>query len=436
MSPLITRRSSFATFGAAGGLLLFGSCSRQKTAGESGGQAYVGARILADPAGSAIEDGVLLVRNGRVEHVGSKKDVAVPAGAETFDFSGKTIIPGLICGHTHISDVNGIKPREYTVENTLRQLGVFARYGITTVLSLGGEKQPAFQLRDEQDVETLDRARIYVAGDVITGSNPAEAREMVTRVAEMKPDWIKIRVDDNLGTGRKMSPDVYQAVINQAHGMDLRVATHIFYLDDAKALLRAGSDMIAHSVRDKEIDQEFIDLMKERNVPYCPTFTREISTFVYETKPDFFSDPFFRQEADPEVVKQLENETSQAKYRQSKQAAGYKEGLKVAQRNLKLAADAGLLILMGTDSGATADRFEGFFEHLEMQMMVEAGMTPAAVLRSATTDAAKVLQKDQLGILSRGSWADFLVLDKNPLEDIRATRSIREIRIAGNKVKM
>ena len=121
---------------------------------------------------------------------------------------------------------------------------------------------------------------------------------MVGEVAARKPDIIKIRVDDNLGTAAKMPPEVYRAVIDEAHRRSLRVAAHIFYLDDAKDLLRAGADVIAHSVRDKDIDDELIALMKARRSPYCPTLTRELSTFVYESTPAFFTDPFFLREAD------------------------------------------------------------------------------------------------------------------------------------------
>src|SRR5262249_48098896 len=160
--------------------------------------------------------------------------------AETTNLAGKFVIPGLISTHVHISDVQGTRPRAYTEENTLRQLGVFARYGITTVWSLGGEQAPAFQARDAQGVSSLNRARIHLAGEVIVGKTADDARQMVARVAAMKPDIIKIRVDDNLGTTAKMTPEIYRAVIDEAHRRGLRVAAHIFYLDDAKDLLRAG----------------------------------------------------------------------------------------------------------------------------------------------------------------------------------------------------
>jgi imidazolonepropionase-like amidohydrolase len=258
---------------------------------------------------------------------------------------------------------------------------------------------------------------------------------MVARVAATKPDIIKIRVDDNLGATPKMSPEIYRAVIDEAHQRGLRVAAHIFYLEDAKDLLRSGADFIAHSVRDKEIDDEFISLMKKRDIPYCPTLTRDLSAFVYESAPPFFSDPFFLREADRDVVAQLREPLRLEATRKSATAQRYKEALAVAMRNLKKAADAGLLVVMGTDSGAFANRFQGYFEHLEMGMMAEAGLTPAQILRSATGDAARALRVGGIGLINKGDWADFVVLERDPLKDIRNSRSVASVWIAGNQVR-
>jgi imidazolonepropionase-like amidohydrolase len=400
----------------------------------SGVQVFSGATLI-DGTGARIQNAVLVIRDGRVVSAGRSGAVSIPKEARQTTLSGKFVIPGLISAHVHVSDVQGLGPRAYTDENTRRQLGVFARYGITTVLSLGGEQRPAFAARDAQGTATLDRARIYVSGDVVTGKTPEQARQMVGTIAEGKPDIIKIRVDDNLGAGTKMTPDVYRAVIDEAHRRGLRVAAHIFYLDDAKDLLRAGVDMIAHSVRDKDIDDEFIAMMKARNVPYCPTLTREISTFIYESSPAFFTDPFFLREADRAVVAQLQEPARQAAMKSSKSAQAYKAALPVARRNLERAADAGLVIAMGTDAGPFPERFQGYFEHLEMEMMAGAGLSAAQVLRSATSDAARALKLDDVGTLKAGAWGDFVVLDRDPLEDIRNTRSISGVWIAGNAVK-
>jgi imidazolonepropionase-like amidohydrolase len=246
---------------------------------------------------------------------------------------------------------------------------------------------------------------------------------------------IKIRVDDNLGTATKMTPEVYRAVIDAAHAAGLRVAAHIFYLDDAKDLLRAGADVIAHSVRDREVDEEFLSLVKSRQAAYVPTLTREISTFVYESTPAFFSDPFFLKEADAAVVAQLKESARQAQFRDSQSAKRYKAALEIAKRNLKRISDAGLLVAMGTDAGPFPERFQGYFEHLEMEMMVDAGLTPAQVLRASTTDAARAMRVEGVGALTPGAWADLLVLNQDPAKDIRNTRQIADVLIAGNAVK-
>jgi imidazolonepropionase-like amidohydrolase len=385
---------------------------------------FVGARIIDGTGKPPIENGVLLVRDGRIEAVGSRAAVKTPPDARRVDLSGKTITPGFHATHVHITGASGVE----------QQLGVYTRYGITTLWSLGGEPSSAFDARAEQNTASLKRARLYLAGEIISATTPDAARQRVAKVAATKPDILKIRVDDQLGTTKKMAPAVYKAIIDEAHKRRVRVAAHIFYLEDAKELLRSGVDMIAHSVRDTEIDEEFIALMKARGIPYCPTLTREISTFVYESTPAFFDDPFFQAEADPKVIAGLKEPLRQEAMRNSRSAQSYKKGLAIAKRNLAKAAQAGLLIVMGTDSGASADRFQGYFEHLEMQMMVESGMSPQQVIQSATGDAARAMKLEGAGILVKGAQADFNVFDRDPSDDIANTKTLRSVWVAGNEV--
>ena len=397
-------------------------------------KAFVGASIFDGTRKAVIDKGTIVVLDGRITAVGPSDKVKAPKGAQTIDVSGKTITPGLINAHGHVSDVEG-KGTGATEEGVARQLGVFARYGVTTVFSLGGEEAAAFKVRDAQATPSLNRARIFLAGPVIVGKTPQEGKQMVDKVAGMKPDFIKIRVDDNLGTSVKITPDVYRAVIDQTHSHGLRLFVHYFYLDDAKDLLRSGADLLAHSVRDKPVDNELIALLKEHHVPYCPTLTRELSTFVYEDTPGFFRDPFFLREANPQVLALLKEPDRQEAMRKSKSAQAYKAALPTAEKNLKKLSDAGIPIVMGTDSGATASRFKGYFEHLEMQMMAESGMSPKEILMSATGGAARALKVKDTGTLEKGKWADLVVYDKNPLDDINNTKTISAVYVAGNEVR-
>ena len=398
-------------------------------------RALTNARIIDGTGGPVIANGTLIIEDGRISAVGAAAQVKPPRSATVVNAAGKTIMPGLINAHGHVSDVQGLRssPEFYTPENVARQLGLYARYGVTTVFSLGGDGPPAFRMRDEQNTAALKRARIYVAGPVLTSATPEAARKDVDEVAAMKADTVKIRLDDNLGTSKKMPPDVYTAVIQEAKAKGMRIIVHVYYLDDAKAVMKLGAE-ITHSVRDRDVDDEFIALLKQSGSAYCPTLMREVSTFVYESTPDFFSDPFFLREVDPQVIAQLKEPKRQQAMHESVAAQKYKAGLQVADRNLKRVRDAGIPIVMGTDTGPAA-RFQGYFEHKELEMMAQAGMTPMQVLVSATGAAAKYMKlTGQVGTLQKGAWADLLVLGKNPLDDIRNSRSLESVWIAGNRL--
>ncbi|MGH9162944.1 MAG: amidohydrolase family protein, partial [Vicinamibacteraceae bacterium] len=210
------------------------------TAGRA--QAFVGARIIDGTGAPPIEEGVLVVRDGRIESVGPLAGQTLPANAQRVDVRGKTIMPGMINTHGHVNDVRGLTsaPELYTQDNITRQLGVYARYGMTTVFSLGDDGPAGVQVRNEQQKVAPQVARLFLAGPVVTATDPEAARRAVDELAAQKYDLVKIRVDDNLGTSRKMPPAAYEAVIAQAHHHGLEVAAHVFYLEDAKQLLTAG----------------------------------------------------------------------------------------------------------------------------------------------------------------------------------------------------
>ncbi|HEY0872563.1 MAG TPA: amidohydrolase family protein [Vicinamibacterales bacterium] len=399
-------------------------------------RAFIGATLIDGAGGPPLPNAVLVVRNGEVVAAGPAGSVTIPDGAERVDVSGRFIMPGLVNAHGHIGSADGLRSGAAvnTDDNVRRQLALNARYGVTTVVSLGDDAEPGFRAREGNSAPGLDRARIFVAGRVVNAETPDEARQQVREIATLRPDWIKIRVDDNLGAGTKMPPEVYRAVIDEAHARKLPVAAHIFYLDDAKGLLRAGVDYIAHSVRDQPVDRELIDLIKARDVCLSPTLMREVSTFVYATRPVFFDDPFFTREADPKVIAALEDPKRQEAMAKSRAAEAYRKGLEIARANVKTLHDAGVRIASGTDSGPPA-RFQGYFEHLELEELVRSGLTAAQALKAATADAASCTGiGDRVGTLIPGRAADFIVLSRDPLQDIRNTRSIESVWIAGNRV--
>ena len=397
-------------------------------------KAFTGARVIDGTASAPIDNATLLVSNGRVVAVGPAAQVTIPASATRTSLAGKTVIPGLINAHGHVGDTVGLTAERYSANQVMKDLRTYAAYGVTSVISLGGDQAPSFAARASQRTADLDRTRIWVAGPVLEPKSPADARKLVAGDAALKVDIVKIRVDDNLGTTEKMPPEIYRAVIDEAHQRRLRVAAHVFYLADAKSLLDAGADFIAHSIRDADVDAPLIAALKRRDVCVAPTLMREVSTFVYESAPPFFSDPLFLKYVDPATVAALKEPARQQEMRNSPSAQRYKAALEVASRNLKKLADAGVTIAMGTDTGPPA-RFQGYFELMELELMARAGLTPRQVLAAATRDAARCMKIDsEVGTLQTGKWADFVALDADPLADISNTKKISDVYVAGNKV--
>ena len=234
-----------------------------------------------------------------------------------------------------------------------------------------------------------------------------------------------------------MTPGVYGALIEAASARKLKTAAHIFTLEEARGVVNRGVDIVAHSVRDRDVDAAFIAEMKKRNTFYVPTLTRELSVFVYESTPGFFKDPFFLRGLPlyQRDIDSLSDPARQQQIRQDANAQAMKSALAQANRNLKLLADAGVAIALGTDSGAGVGRFQGYFEHVEMEMMVQAGMTPMQVLMAATSGAARASGLDNVGTMGVGKAADLIVLRADPRQDIRNTRQIHSVWIAGRRIE-
>jgi len=374
---------------------------------------FEGARLITGQAGPPIEDAVFVVDGDRFTQVGSRADITVPEGATRIDLSGKTVMPALVNAHFHLSPERAAR---------IQELQHMAYYGSGLAISLGlDDGDAAFQVRDDP---VADGALSLTAGRGITSPEPgrsevpywvtteAEARAAVQELAAQGVDFVKIWVDDRGGQYRRLSPALYTAVIDEAHTQGLRVTAHIFRLQDAKGLLRAGVDAFAHGIRDRDIDDELIALWTDRpevvlvpNLP-GPGLAEDLSwlggTIPADVLQEMQSGAVDRPDAQP--------------------------GFGIQARNLIRLRDAGIRIAFGTDGGAP------WSVHQELADMVRAGMTPAEVLVAATSTSAALLGVSDVGSVAQGNSADFIVLNNNPLDDIANTRGIDAVYLRGNRL--
>ncbi len=414
-----------------------------------------GANIWDGSGRPSIGDGVVVVSDGRIQAIGPRASVQVPKDATVVSAKGKTLIPGLINAHGHVGMTKGLKagPENYGEENILAQLRQYARYGVTTVLSLGTDFEAMFKLRGPAGANESPRATVFTAGRGFTSKAgyPAvlpgnagvprevdsveEVRASVEVLSKQKVDMVKIWVDDHWGHYKKIRPELYRAIIDESHKRGMRVMAHLFYLEDAKLLVAAGLDGMAHSVRDREVDDALIRDLKAKKTFAVATLVREESTFVYAHPPAFLDDPFFNRWIDPQIVTQLKDPAWGTRVKADPDFSKYPGQLKMAQKNLKKLHDAGVAVVFGSDSGPPA-RFQGFFEHRELELMVEAGLTPAQALQIATSKTAEALRISRdFGSLAKGKRADMILLDADPLVDIRNTHKINKVWIGGREVE-
>ena len=416
-----------------------------------GGESVFRDFTLIDGTGAAPQPhSAMIVAASRIRWIGPVSKLRLPPNAEVIDAVGKFVMPGIINLHGHLGNVIDLKQDAayFTRENVERNLHTYATYGVTTLLSLGTDQDLIFSIRDEQRSGRPRTTRIFTAGRGFTARNGIGAMAGVTRAPEtveqaekevmqlaaQHPDLIKMWVDDGLGKRTKMAPEISRAIIESAHRNGIRVAAHVFYLQDAKQLVDEGLDALAHSVRDQPVDDELIASMQRHGTwQQAATLTREVSTYVYARTPDFLADPFFTRAVSAQTLQALIDPAYQRRFASDPDLPRYRAMLPMAQKNLKRLSDAGVPIGFGTDTGPPG-RFPGYFEHWELELMVQAGLTPMQAIHAATGSAATFLRQPDLGTLEAGKCADFLVLAKNPLEDIRNTRTLESVYIAGGRI--
>ncbi|SHM90505.1 Imidazolonepropionase [Chitinophaga jiangningensis] len=411
------------------------------------------ANFIDGKSGTAIPHTDILIRNGKIVKTGKGLSAA---GARVVNLSGKTVMPALICAHMHIGMLKGTTTsgENYTRENIIRQLQRYQDYGVLNVLSLGTDRPSLYEnhLYDSLKSGLLPGARLFSAAygfGVPGGAPPVEmgmnktyrpmsdekvASEMDSLV-KLQPVAIKLWLDDFGGSFKKMDSSTYQAIIREAHKHGWKVAAHVYYLADARKLVRSGVDILAHSIRDSVIDDALVQEMKRRDVIYIPTLSLDEYAYSYAGTPAWLTDPFFLRAVEPGVVAMVSDAGYQNKIKNSPAYNRNRNAVENAAKNVKKLHDAGVVIAMGTDSGAQPIRVQGYSEHLELQLLVRVGLMPAEALRAATLGSAKVLgTTNQYGTLEAGKTADLVVLSANPLTDITNTHQIEAVYKAGTAV--
>lgn len=412
---------------------------------------FEGARLITGDGSAPIENSAFIVVNGAIAAVGRKGTLAVPSGALRVDLAGKTVMPALVDNHVHMGYRKGtsFSADNYTRANLLDILDRFAYFGVGAVLETGTARGDLpYKIRDEAHtgVRYLTAGKGFampaagpdgVMRDAAYGvTTEAQAREYVRELATHKPDMVKIWVDDRNGRVEKLRPDLYRAIIDEAHRHHLRVMAHIVNLADVKDLLRAGVDGFAHMVRDQDVDDELLALLRDRpKVFFLDTFWGSRRA-IYASRPTWLDEPMLRDIYTTSDLKELAEQFAPAPGANPKAIARGRAMAETAIRNTAKLQAAGVMLGLGTDTGGiNGGQFFGLGSHVELELLVtRVGLTPMQALVIGTRNSAAILGLDQMGAVAPGKSADFIVLNANPLDDISNTRRIAKVYLQGKEV--
>ncbi len=429
------------------------SCTSSPTT-KKAGVLFQHVRVINGISDQPIEDADVWVLGDSI--VAIEKGIDTNKVEEVISLNGKTIMPALISTHVHIGTLKGTTTSgsNYTRANILSQLKKYEKYGVLTVQCMGTDRPLLFKNKwyDSLRIGLIDGARLYSAGygfGVPAGAPPAsmgmdklyrpdstaEISHDLDVLSDLGIQIVKIWVDDFGGNAPKMKESIYHKIIEEAHKRSMRVASHLYYLSDAHQLADDGVDIFAHSIRDRQVDQKLIARMQEQGIAYIPTLTLDEYSFSYVDTPAWIQQSFFKNSLEPGVYELIKSASFKKAQAEPEVYIRNKAGLETALENVKKLYDEGILIGLGTDSGAQPVRTQGYSEHRELQLLVMAGLTPMEAIQIGTLNSAKVLHIDaQYGSLESGKKADFIVLSANPLDDIQNTEKIEAVYKSGHKV--
>jgi imidazolonepropionase-like amidohydrolase len=425
--------------------LLLAGC---KPPEESVQKAIIGALLIDGTGGPPLSNSVVIVAGSRIRAVGNRANMPIPAGVEKINGAGKFLVPGLIDLHVHLGTRAGpeFKAADYTRDRIERNVNTYLYFGVTSIRSMGTDRQTAFDVRNAERTGQWLSARLFTAGrgftapgghpsqevgDVVIQTNsPEDARREVDTLANQKVDTIKIWVDDLGGTAPKIKPAVIDAVLDQARKYNIPVTAHIYSLADTEHLLRAGATGFLHMIRDTEnIDPAFIARLRDLRIVFAPTLVRQELDWLYAEHPELLEDPDVAWSVNSDVVT-----AARERARAAHPSPAEREEFERAKRNTRRLAAAGVLIGVGSDGGSSLD-FPGLMTHREVELLAEAGISPMDTIVAATRNGGIALRKaDDLGTIEPGRTADLILLSANPLEDVRNLRKIDRLMLDGEWV--
>lgn len=442
---------------AAALLVLVSACMSNYPNTAANSVLYQGARLIIGN-GNVIENGALLIQDQEIVAAGTLADMTVPDDAMVVDVSGKSIIPALIDAHTHLGyeGYSSWGGDNYRRENIVEHLQRYAYYGFVAVFSAGSDAEDLiYEIQQQQMAGEFTGARVLFAAGMAPpgqGPNPAfltqaltvaerfeqtvlrgvaspqQAREQVQEVAAKNIPIIKIWVDDRGGSQEKLSPEIYRALIEEAKALDIAVFVHQQSAQDMPDLIDAGAAGFLHGRLSPELDVAIAEQLALSNAFVVPNLglgdlrREKISN-------DLFLTSAISQSEGTRLATQFELRNG------SVEAIALNPNQETQLRDaFSRLLQAGVDIVLGTDAGAVPDHFFGYTGHRELEIYVRLGLTPMQAIIAGTSAAAEHLGMADLGSLESGKSANFIVLENNPLEDIRHTQTIVEVVLNGQKV--